>query len=208
MKKIAFVFLVRLYSLAEVSEVSSSVQAQQLNLLEAQSEDGTALWERTLHQKSTQTEMFLFGSKSKISIGETKFTSSGEFDFKNGALKISNGIPRSGTLTFNYTNFKINTDRAKKSDDVLVADPISPMVLKIISIETLENQHFATCKLTVKGTTKLYIIPISFEKESTNRYRLKARFVIQTLDFPIRRASDKSEVVKDEIEVDLNVSFH
>lgn len=171
-----------------------------------QSDSSNAIWDRYLHQGPTKKKMKLFGADVEVDMGEVELNTSGEVQLKSGELRQVNEDYTSLRVLFDMTTFKLNTNMEDKSDDLFKTKEFPESELSISEFQKGDEGYDLKGSLTIADVTQ----PMEAKATVTefeNGKTVEGKFVIETLDFPLRDEGAAKVTIKDEVTITLTLTF-
>lgn len=165
-------------------------------------------WNRVLDQKATKKKMKLFGAEVEVEVDAMKMEMNGNVSPTSGIFTTTNGEPTGGHLKFDMATFKFAEEKGQGLFDV---KNYPESELKFESFGPAEagdslHTHMVSMTLTIQGTTRDISAPVTIETADTGS-SIKGEFSFNTLDFPLRDPNTQATVNKDEITVQMNLSY-
>lgn len=157
------------------------------------SSESSAKWERTLDQKPTKQKVKLFGKMVDVELGEVKLNTNGTVQIKEGNLTTTDDKISSCDVVFDMASFKFSEEKGSGLFDV-TEYPNS--TLELYNFE----QSIIKGKLTIQEVSNEIDVNLT---SSLNKdiYTLTGSFVLNTLDYPLRKKVKEKDINKDEIKV-------
>ena len=167
----------------------------------------SATWDRYLHQGPTKKKMKLFGADVEVDMGEVELNTNGDVQLKSGELKQVNNELTSLNVLFDMTTFKLNTDMEDKHDDLFKTKEYPESELSISEFNKGEGVYDLKGSLTIADVTQPMEATATVT-EGENGKTIEGKFVIETLDFPLRDEAATKVTIKDEVTITLSLTFN
>jgi len=168
-------------------------------------EGNEVTWDRYLHQGPTTKKIKIFGADAEVELGEVELNTSGDVSMNSGILNEYNDSITDLTLFFDMTTIKLNTDM-EKGDDLFKANEFGSSELRITEVVKDSIGYILKGELEIASVSNPITVQAQIESTETGK-KINGDLVIQTLDWPLRDASAKKSVIKDEITIKLNLQF-
>lgn len=170
------------------------------------SDSSSVKWERYLHEGPTKKKMKLFGADVEVEIGDVELNTVGEAQLNSGKLIEVNNELISSTLSFDMTTFKINTDMENKFDDLFKANEYPESILNFSQVVKTDSNYTLNGSLTIADVENSIVATANIFDHNEGK-KMDGKFVINTLNWPLRDEEAIKSTIKDEVTVSISLFF-
>lgn len=175
--------------------------ASVLNLQESE-----VTWKRYLEQKKTKKQVKLFGKMVDVELGDLQLDLDGEVDLSGGTLTLLDNEIIGAVFEFDMNTFHFAEEKGKGLFDV-VEHPHSTLEITDLKAIQQTSESIGTFHLEIEGHKHTFEDTVHCSTNEDGSIGWKTKFIIHTLDFPLRKNPDRDAIKKDEIMVSLNAKF-